>query len=289
MTSPKTPLLQVNSLTKDFVRRGISARRSTVFHALQNVSFELFERQTYALVGESGSGKSTTGKIICALEKPTSGSVVFADRNYVDDSPKLLRERIHGQIQMVFQDPFSALNPRKTIGDALVEALEIQGLGDSAKERRASATEMLERVGLPGWHMQRYPHQFSGGQLQRVNIARALVIRPKVLILDESVSALDVSIQAQVLNLLQDLKEEFSLSYLFITHDLSVVRFIADRVGVLRKGVLVEEGDAHSIFAHPSTEYTRDLLASVPIPDPQHSQLPRAHPQPPTPFQPQTN
>jgi ABC-type oligopeptide transport system ATPase subunit len=289
MTSPKTPLLQVNSLKKDFVRRGISARRSTVFHALQNVSFELFERQTYALVGESGSGKSTTGKIICALEKPTSGSVVFEDRNYVDDSPKLLRERIHGQIQMVFQDPFSALNPRKTIGDALVEALEIQGLGDSARERRTSATEMLERVGLPGWHMQRYPHQFSGGQLQRVNIARALVIRPKVLILDESVSALDVSIQAQVLNLLQDLKEEFSLSYLFITHDLSVVRFIADRVGVLRKGVLVEEGDAHSIFAHPSTEYTRDLLASVPIPDPQHSQLPRAHPQPPIPFQPQTN
>ncbi|MCI1672604.1 MAG: ATP-binding cassette domain-containing protein [Bifidobacterium tibiigranuli] len=289
MTSSKTPLLQVNSLTKDFVRRGISARSSTVFHALQNVSFELFERQTYALVGESGSGKSTTGKIICALEKPTSGSVVFEDRNYVDDSPKLLRERIHGQIQMVFQDPFSALNPRKTIGDALIEALEIQGLGDSAKERRAAATEMLERVGLPGWHMQRYPHQFSGGQLQRVNIARALVIRPKVLILDESVSALDVSIQAQVLNLLQDLKEEFSLSYLFITHDLSVVRFIADRVGVLRKGVLVEEGDAHSIFAHPSTAYTRDLLASVPIPDPQRSQLSRVHPPSPTPFQPQTN
>lgn len=248
----------------------------TVFHAVRNLSFELFERRTYALVGESGSGKSTTGKIVCALERPTSGSVVYEGRTYVDDSPTVFGERNRSNIQMVFQDPFSALNPRKTVGDALVEALEIRKLARSKAERRMMSMEMLERVGLSEQHMKRFPHQFSGGQLQRVNIARALVIKPKILILDESVSALDVSVQAQVLNLLQDLKEEFSLSYLFITHDLSVVRFMADRVGVLRKGELVEEGSVDKIFHDPQTSYTRNLLSSILVPDPRRQQLMQA-------------
>ena len=263
-----SPRLQGNSISKGFVARGFSHRRPSVFHALRNVSFELHDRETYALVGESGSGKSTTGKIICALEHPTSGSVVFGGENYVDDSPARLRETIRGNIQMVCQDPFSALNPRKTIGAAMVEALEIRDIGSSAAERRGMAAAMLDRVGLSDWHMDRYPHQFSGGQLQRVNIARALVIHPKILILDESVSALDVSVQAQVLNLLKDLQREFSLTYLFITHDLSVVRFIADRVGVLCRGELVEEAPVEDIFDHPRTDYTRGLLSSIPVPDP---------------------
>ena len=268
-----SPILQMNNVSKDFISRGFSASGHKVSHALRNVSFELFEQQTYALVGESGSGKSTTGRIVCALEKPTTGSVVFESENYVDDSPARLRERIRGNIQMVFQDPFSALNPRKTIGSAIIEALEVRGIGSSRAERKTISSDMLERVGLTAWNMGKYPHQFSGGQLQRVNIARALVIHPKILILDESVSALDVSVQAQVLNLLQDLKQEFSLSYLFITHDLSVVRFIADRVGVLQHGTIVEEADVEEIFAAPRTEYTRNLLYSIPLPDPKRHQL----------------
>lgn len=174
---------------------------------------------------------------------------------------------------MVLQDPFSSLNPRKTIEHAVLEALEIQNIGKNRSERLDAVVDMIERVGLSSGMINRYPHQFSGGQLQRVNIARALVVRPKILILDESVSALDVSVQAQVLNLLQDLKQEFSLSYLFITHDLSVVRFIADRVGVLRKGELVEEGTVDEIFDHPQTDYTQNLLSSIPIPNPEHRQL----------------
>ncbi|MEE8724733.1 MAG: ATP-binding cassette domain-containing protein [Bifidobacterium crudilactis] len=273
MTNQEKAILQVNSIYKDFVSRGLTNKGASVFHALQNVSFELAGKQTYALVGESGSGKSTTGRIICALEKPTTGSIVFEGNNYTDYSPSLLRERIRGNIQMVFQDPFSALNPRKAVGNAIVEALEIQHIGDSRSDRVDMAVDMIERVGLSSKQIDRFPHQFSGGQLQRVNIARALVVRPKILILDESVSALDVSVQAQVLNLLQDLKEEFSLSYLFITHDLSVVRFIADRIGVLRKGELVEEGTVDQIFEDPRTEYTRNLLDSIPLPDPRRHQL----------------
>ncbi|MFT8987214.1 MAG: ATP-binding cassette domain-containing protein [Bifidobacterium psychraerophilum] len=273
MTNQENPILQVNSIYKDFISRGLTRKGASVFHALQNVSFELAGKQTYALVGESGSGKSTTGRIICALEKPTTGSIVFEGNNYTDYSPSLLRERIRGNIQMVFQDPFSALNPCKAVGNAIVEALEIQKIGDSRSDRLDMAVDMIERVGLSSKQIDRFPHQFSGGQLQRVNIARALVVRPKILILDESVSALDVSVQAQVLNLLQDLKEEFSLSYLFITHDLSVVRFIADRIGVLRKGELVEEGTVEQIFGNPRTDYTRNLLGSIPLPDPRRHQL----------------
>ncbi|MFT8532081.1 ATP-binding cassette domain-containing protein [Bifidobacterium aquikefiri] len=273
MIGQRKAILQVNSITKDFVRRGFTSRAQTVMRAVNNVSLQLFANQTYALVGESGSGKSTTGRIICALERPTSGTVVFNDENYTDFSDHLLRQKIRGNIQMVLQDPFSSLNPRKTIEHAVLEALEIQNIGKNRSERLDAVVDMIERVGLSSGMINRYPHQFSGGQLQRVNIARALVVRPKILILDESVSALDVSVQAQVLNLLQDLKQEFSLSYLFITHDLSVVRFIADRVGVLRKGELVEEGTVDEIFDHPQTDYTQNLLSSIPIPNPEHRQL----------------
>ncbi|MBT1161518.1 MULTISPECIES: ATP-binding cassette domain-containing protein [Bifidobacterium] len=273
MAMQHQPILQVNNLCKDYVTRGFSHNAAAIFHALRNVSFEVDHRQTYALVGESGSGKSTTAKIISALEKPTSGTVVFDGDNYTDDSPRQLRRDIRGNIQMVFQDPFSSLNPRKSIAGALLEAMEIQNVGNSKRERLDAAESMLERVGLGSWALNRYPYQFSGGQLQRINIARALVVEPKLLILDESVSALDVSVQAQVLNLLQDLKEEFALSYLFITHDLSVVRFIADRVGVLRKGELVEEGTVGEVFANPRTDYTRNLLDSIPLPDPSRHQL----------------
>ncbi|KAE8128503.1 MULTISPECIES: ATP-binding cassette domain-containing protein [Bifidobacterium] len=267
------PILQVNNLVKDYVSRGLLNSKSQVFHAVNNISLELYPGSTYALVGESGSGKSTTGKIICALEKATAGTVTLLGENYTNDSPSQLRKNIRGNIQMVFQDPFSALNPRKTIGDAVIEALQIRDIGSSGRERRNIARDTLQRVGLSVWHMDRYPHQFSGGQLQRVNIARALAVQPKILILDESVSALDVSIQAQVLNLLQEIKEEFSLSYLFITHDLSVVRFIADYVGVLFKGQLVEEGETKEIFEHPENEYTIRLLDSVPRTDPQQRHL----------------
>lgn len=273
MAMQHQPILQVNNLCKDYVTRGFSHNAANVFHALRNVSFEVEHKQTYALVGESGSGKSTTAKIISALEKPTSGTVVFDGDNYTDDSPRQLRRDIRGNIQMVFQDPFSSLNPRKSIAGALLEAMEIQNVRNSKRERLDAAESMLERVGLGSWALNRYPYQFSGGQLQRINIARALVVEPKLLILDESVSALDVSVQAQVLNLLQDLKEEFALSYLFITHDLSVVRFIADRVGVLRKGELVEEGTVGEVFANPRTDYTRNLLDSIPLPDPSRHQL----------------
>ncbi|MFT8358408.1 ATP-binding cassette domain-containing protein [Bifidobacterium aquikefiri] len=273
MIGQRKAILQVNSITKDFVRRGFTSRAQTVMRAVNNVSLQLFANQTYALVGESGSGKSTTGRIICALERPTSGTVVFNDENYTDFSDHLLRQKIRGNIQMVLQDPFSSLNPRKTIEHAVLEALEIQNIGKNRSERLDAVVDMIERVGLSSGMINRYPHQFSGGQLQRVNIARALVVRPKILILDESVSALDVSVQAQVLNLLQDLKQEFSLSYLFITHDLSVVRFIADRVGVLRKGELLEEGTVDEIFDHPQTDYTQNLLSSIPIPNPEHRQL----------------
>ncbi|KAB8287796.1 ABC transporter ATP-binding protein [Bifidobacterium ramosum] len=273
MATQHRPILQVNNLCKDYVTRGFSHNAANIFHALKNVSFEVDHRQTYALVGESGSGKSTTAKIISALEKPTSGTVVFDGDNYTDDSPRQLRRDIRGNIQMVFQDPFSSLNPRKSIAGALLEAMEIQNVGNTKRERLDAAESMLERVGLGSWALNRYPYQFSGGQLQRINIARALVVEPKLLILDESVSALDVSVQAQVLNLLQDLKEEFALSYLFITHDLSVVRFIADRVGVLRKGTLVEEGTVGEVFANPRTDYTRNLLDSIPLPDPSRHQL----------------
>lgn len=273
MKTQSQPIMQVNNLCKDFVTRGFSHNTASVFHALSNVSFEIDHGQTYALVGESGSGKSTTAKIISALEKPTSGTVVFNGNNYTDDSPNQLRRDIRGNIQMVFQDPFSALNPRKTIAGALLEAMEIQHIGESKRVRLKTAASMLERVGLGSWALNRYPYQFSGGQLQRINIARALAIKPQLLILDESVSALDVSVQAQVLNLLQDLKDEFTLSYLFITHDLSVVRFIADRVGVLRKGELVEEGTVDDVFSHPQTEYTSNLLNSIPLPDPSRHQL----------------
>ncbi len=262
------PILQVNDVSKDYVSRGFTVKSSRVFHAVQNVSFELYPGTTYALVGESGSGKSTTGRMVCALDRPTSGSIVYNGMNIADASLRMLRNSVRSDIQMVFQNPFSALNPRKSIGEALIEAMTIQHVGANRAQRHAKAQDMLRRVGLSSWHMDRFPHQFSGGQLQRVTIARALVVDPKILVLDESVSALDVSVQAQVLNLLQDLKEEFGLSYLFITHDLSVVRFVADMVGVLRKGHLVEEGAVDEIFAHPRTDYTARLLASIPKPDP---------------------
>ncbi|MCD7101315.1 ATP-binding cassette domain-containing protein [Pseudoclavibacter sp. 13-3] len=271
-TTNAAPLLKVTDLVKDYVARGFG-RTTSVTHAVKGVSFTLEAGQTYALVGESGSGKTTTGRMICRLEDITSGSVELDGRDYTHDPERVLRQSLRGSVQMVFQDPFSALNPRKTIGAAIEETLRIRGLGSSREERRQLAVAALERVGFSRWHFDRYPHQFSGGQLQRVSVARTLAVRPRLIVLDESVSALDVSIQAQVLNLLQELKSEFSLSYLFITHDLSVVRFMADKVGVLRMGEMVEEGDVSQIFESPESEYTRLLLRSVPIPDPTRRQL----------------
>lgn len=271
--SPSTaPLLRVTDLRKDYVARGFG-RTTSVTHAVKGVSFDIEAGQTYALVGESGSGKNTTGRMICRLEDITSGSVELDGHDYTHEPERELRRSLRGSVQMVFQDPFSALNPRKTIGAAIEETLRIRGMGASRDERHDLAVAALERVGFSQWHYGRYPHQFSGGQLQRVSVARSLAVRPRLVVLDESVSALDVSIQAQVLNLLQELKTEFSLSYLFITHDLSVVRFMADRIGVLRMGEMVEEGDVSQIFEHPQSEYTRLLLGSVPIPDPTRRQL----------------
>lgn len=271
-TSSTAPLLRVTDLRKDYVARGFG-RATSVTHAVKGVSFTIEAGQTYALVGESGSGKTTTGRMICRLEEITAGTVELDGHDYTHQPERELRRGLRGSVQMVFQDPFSALNPRKTIGAAIEETLRIRGMGSSRDEQHDLAVAALERVGFSRWHFGRYPHQFSGGQLQRVSVARSLAVRPRLVVLDESVSALDVSIQAQVLNLLQELKTEFALSYLFITHDLSVVRFMADRIGVLRMGEMVEEGDVSQIFEHPSSEYTRLLLGSVPIPDPARRQL----------------
>jgi len=231
-------------------------------YAIQDISFDLKAGETLAIVGESGSGKSTTGRTVLRLTEPTAGQVFYNKENIFDLSKREMRP-VRKDMQMVFQDPFSSLNPRIRIGQTIEEPLVIHSIGN-ANERRERVFEMLDKVGMQSEHYYRFPHEFSGGQRQRLGLARALIVNPKIVICDEPVSALDVSIQSQVINLLKEMQAELNLTYLFITHDISVVRYISDRIGVMYLGKLVEEAPTESLFAEPLHPYTQALFSAVP-------------------------
>ncbi|HZF81632.1 MAG TPA: dipeptide ABC transporter ATP-binding protein [Rubrivivax sp.] len=263
---PKDPqasvVLEVRSLAKSFwLRQGMFGKRE--FKAVQDVNFQLRKGHTLGVVGESGSGKTTMGLTLLRLHEPTSGEVIFDGQDLLKLSARE-RQGMRRRIQIVFQNPYASLNPRFTIGQTLVEPMAIHGIGANLLEREQRARGLLEKVGLDGRAFAKYPHEFSGGQRQRVAIARCLTLNPEVLVLDEAVSALDVSVQAQVLNLLKDLQDEFGLSYVFISHDLAVVRFISDEVLVMKDGVVVEQASAEQILAAPREDYTKRLLAAIP-------------------------
>ncbi|MEK5331246.1 MULTISPECIES: ABC transporter ATP-binding protein [unclassified Lysinibacillus] len=260
-------LLKVDGLKKYFpIRKGFLNTQVGDVKAVDDVSFEVFEGETLGIVGESGCGKSTTGRLLMRLLEPTAGNIEFGGKMISTLSNNEMR-KARRDIQMIFQDPYASLNPRHTIGKILEEPLIVHGMGNS-KERKKKVIELLEIVGLNEYHAKRYPHQFSGGQRQRIGIARALMTNPRLIIADEPVSALDVSIQAQVLNLMQTLQKELKLTYIFISHDLGVVRHISNRVGVMYLGKLVELTDSENLYAEPLHPYTQALLSSVPVPDP---------------------
>ncbi|PGL70485.1 dipeptide ABC transporter ATP-binding protein [Bacillus sp. AFS055030] len=265
----KKILLNVDHLKQYFpIKGGVLGRTVNHVKAVDDISFNIYEGETLSIVGESGCGKSTTGRAILRLDEPTSGSIHFKDKDLLSLGKKEMR-KIRKDLQVIFQDPFASLNPRQTIGEILGEALAIQNVVPK-EERKARIEELLGHVGLRPEAMERYPHEFSGGQRQRVGIARALAVDPKLIICDEAVSALDVSIQAQVLNLLKSLQKKFSLTFLFISHDLGVVRHISDRVMVMYLGKIVEIADKKSIFENPQHPYTRALLSAIPVPNPVH-------------------
>ena len=260
------PLLDVRHLVKHFVRKQGLFRAPSVVKAVDDVSFTVHEGEMFGLVGESGSGKSTTGRCILRLIEPTSGDVFFRGENVLQFSTERMR-LARRDMQIVFQDPYSSLNPRMRVGDIVEEPLVIHRLGTRA-ERRARVAELFQLVGLEPGHVRRYPHEFSGGQRQRIGIARALALNPALVIADEAVSALDVSIQAQVVRLLLDLKERLKLTYLFIAHDLRLVEHICTRVAVMYMGKIVELGDTRALFARPTHPYTQALLSAIPVLDP---------------------
>ncbi|MBI2201576.1 MAG: dipeptide ABC transporter ATP-binding protein [Armatimonadetes bacterium] len=261
-------ILEVRNLIKHFpITKGfIFQRQVGAVKAVDGVSFSIRQGETMGLVGESGCGKTTTGRVILRLMEPTSGEAYFEGRNIFKLNKEDLRH-MRRDMQIIFQDPYSSLNPRMTVGDIIGEPLEIHNLA-RGKEKLRRVQELLEVVGLSPYHVNRYPHEFSGGQRQRIGIARALAVNPKLIICDEPVSALDVSIQAQVLNLLEELQKEFGLTYLFIAHDLSVVKHISDRIAVMYLGRIVEVARADELFDNPQHPYTEALLSAVPIPDP---------------------
>src|SRR6185436_6788304 len=258
------PVLRVNNLKTYFpIRKGVFGKISGYVKAVDDVTFDVYPGETLGLVGESGCGKTTLGRTILRLIEPTSGHVIFKGKDFALLEGKELR-RMRRHIQIIFQDPYSSLNPRMTIGDAILEPMKVHKLHGNDKSRKEKTLELLQRVNMKEEHYNRYPHEFSGGQRQRICIARALALHPQFMICDESVSALDVSIQAQVLNLLNELKRDFNFTYIFISHDLSVVKFMSDRMIVMNNGKIEEMGDADEIYSNPKKEYTKRLIAAVP-------------------------
>ena len=259
----KTPLLRVENVAKSYFSKvGVFGQKQEI-KAVNGISFDVFEGETLGLVGESGCGKSTLGKVILQLEKATKGSIFYKGKEITSLKSKDLRS-LRKDIQLIFQDPYSSLHPRKIIGQAIIEPMEVHGIGSSKKQRKEKAMELLSRVGLEASYFHRYPHQLSGGQRQRVGIARTIAMEPKLVICDESVSALDISVQAQVLNLLNELKEDFGFTYIFISHDLAVVKYMADQLLVMNRGAIEEIGDADEIYANPIKQYTKKLIDSIP-------------------------
>ena len=263
----KAPLLQVDHLKTHFdVTKGLFSPKQIV-KAVDDVSFYVGEGETYGLVGESGCGKSTLGRTLVKIYPATGGKILYKGQD-IARLGKEEEKHFRKEVQMIFQDPYASLNPRMTVGEIIKEPMEIHGILDSSKDREDRAAELLKTVGLKPDHIRRYPHEFSGGQRQRISIARTLALNPRFIICDEPISALDVSIQAQVINLLKDFQEEKKVSYLFIAHDLSMVRYVSDDVGVMYLGQMVELCEADEIYAHPLHPYTKGLLGSIPIANP---------------------
>ena len=263
-------LLEVRDLKMHFpITRGIIVQRQVgAIKAVDGIDFTLFRGETLGLVGESGCGKSTTGRAILQLHRPTHGEVLFEGKDLTKTKGEELR-KMRRRMQMIFQDPYASLNPRMTVGSIIGEPLEVHGIGSGRKDRQERVQALLKTVGLNPYFVNRYPHECSGGQRQRIGIARALAVNPSFIVCDEPISALDVSIQAQIINLLEDLQEELGLTYLFIAHDLSVVRHISDRIAVMYLGKIAEVADRDELYANPMHPYTQALLSAVPIPDPQ--------------------
>ena len=262
-TAARQPLLKVEHLKQYF-----KVNKSFTVKAVDDISFEIFPGETYGLVGESGSGKSTTGRSVIRLYDPTGGTITFNGENITGKMTAAQTKMLRTKMQMIFQDPMASLNPREKVIDIIAQGLDVHHLHQDAAERRDKVYRMLERVGLSHEHANRYPHQFSGGQRQRIGIARALVMNPDLVIADEAISALDVSIQAQVVNLMKDIQKETGCAYLFIAHDLSMVKYISDRIGVLHLGHLVETGSKDEIFENPVHPYTKSLLSAIPHTNP---------------------
>ena len=261
----KEPLVQVKHLKQYY-----DAGTPNEVKAVDDVSFDIYKGETFGLVGESGSGKSTIGRAIVNLYQPTAGEILFNGQSNQDRRSLKQRRLFNKEVQMIFQDPYASLNPRMKVRDIIAEGMDVHGLAHNEKERNDRVNQLLETVGLNIDHATRYPHEFSGGQRQRIGIARALAVEPQFIVCDEPISALDVSIQAQIINLLEQLQAERGLTYLFIAHDLSMVKYFSDRIGMMYRGKLVELADAEELYANPQHAYTQSLLSAIPLPDPDY-------------------